>query len=419
MHRNILTNSLRQVHIIVLLFLVVSFELNAQDFYIRSLRCYTTSDQTSMPVIDESQTITIEFDVLSSSIPNLSIYFRFCDSNWQPYDNAFLVNPVYNTERNLYFERLPSTVKGARFRYSGKFPNQNVSFPFSGKWKYYIVDSQDNTLIYASGNFYVVMPKINLNVRIFKERLEGQNPTDPSLGRTIAIKTNLTLPDSLFQSQLKKVEIIENHKIFEPIIIDRKTTSISRYYEWNGSNRFSFVARQLKPGNEYRQTDFRNVNRFPQDNINAQYIGVETSDFFKRNPPDFDGGSELSDYRDRYSDYLTVNFKLRPPENIKSPVFLVGAFTNWVVSPEYEMFDDNGLMNIAIQLKRGAYDYQYVTADYVNGDITNIDWYALEGNFWETQNAYYIFLFYETTDSGGYDQIIGFKKIRSGVIWSN
>ena len=274
-------------------------------------------------------------------------------------------------------------------------------------------------MIYASGNFYVVMSMVKLNVGIYKERLDGQNPEEPSLGKTIAIKTNLVLPDSLFQSQLTKVEIIENHKIFEPIIVDRKTTSNEAYYEWNGSNKFSFVARQLKPGNEYRQTDFRNVDRFPQDNINAQYIGVETSDFFKKLPPDFDGGSELSDYRDRYSDYLTVNFKLRPPENIKSPIFLVGAFTNWQVLPEYEMFDDNGLMNIAIQLKRGAYDYQYVTADNVNGGVANIDWYILEGNFWETQNEYYIFLFYESTDKGGYDQIIGYKKVRSGEKWNN
>ncbi len=422
MRRNILKNPAWQIQFISLIFLFSLIELNAQDFQIRSLKCYNSSDEISLPVIEqnnpEGQTITIEFDVLGSSIPFLNIFFRFCDANWQPYENAFLLNPVYNTERNLYFERLPLTVKGAQFHYKGAFPNQNVTFPFSGKWKYYIVDSQNNNIIYADGNFYVVSPRIKLNVEFFKG-LEGSVPDDPSLGRTIAIKTSLVLPDSLFQSQLKAVEIIENHKISYPIIVDRKTTSTEKYWEWNGSNKFSFVARQLLPGNEYRQTDFRNVDRFPQDNVNAQFIGVETSDFFKKHKPDFNGGSILSDFRDRYSDYLTVNFKLRPPENIESPIFLVGAFTDWKVLPEYEMFDDNGLMNIAVQLKRGIYDYKYVTGSNINGSITNINWHILEGNFWETQNEYYIFLIYESTEKGGYDQIVGYRKIKSGVKWNN
>jgi len=423
MRRNILAVSFLRVQLIFLIVSSSMLELNAQEFYIRTLKCYSSNVQTSFPIIDqndpERQFINIEFDILGSSIPNLSIYFRFCDLDWKPYDNAFLLNPVYSTERNLYFERLPTTVKGAHYHYSGTFPNQNVTFPFSGKWKYFIVDSQNKDIVFASGKFYVITPNVKLKVDILKERLEGSIPDDPSLGRTIAIRTSLILPDSLFQSQLKAVEIIENRKLYEPIIVDRQNSNIDRFYEWNGSNRFSFTARQLKPGNEYRQTDFRNIDRFPQENINAQYLGVETSAFFKRNPPDFNGGSLLSDFRDRYSDYLTVNFKLRPPENITSPIFLVGAFTDWKVKPEFEMFDDNGLMNIAVQLKRGVYDYQYVTADYINGMVTNIDWNILEGNFWETQNEYNIFLIYESTEKGGYDQIIGYEIVKSGLSWNN
>lgn len=419
MRGNILKNKIRLFKFLFLIIVASSVKMNAQDFFIRLLRCYSTNDETSLPVIEYrlDNTITIEFDLQSNSIPSLNIIFKFCDSNWQPYDNAFLVNPVYNTEHNLYFERLPSTVTGARYHYKNTFPNQNVTFPFSGKWQYFIVDSQNPDMVYASGKFFVVDSIVNFKTSIYKERLEGTVPADPSLGRTIDIRTNLVLPDSLYQSQLKKIEIIENRKIYDPIIVDRLTRTIDRFYEWNGSNSFSFIARQILPGNEYRQTDFRNVNRFPPGEINAQHIGVETSDFFKKHPADLNGGEILSDYRDRYSDYLTVNFKLRSPENITSPIFLVGSFTDWKVLPEYEMFDDNGLMNIAVQLKRGVYDYQYVTGDNVNGEIKNIDWHILEGNFWETKNEYYIFLFYESTEKGGYDKIIGYKKITSGETW--
>ena len=68
-------------------------------------------------------------------------------------------------------------------------------------------------------------------------------------------------------------------------------------------------------------------------------------------------------------------------------------------------------MNFSVQLKRGVYDYQYVTGKIVNDRVENIDWEILEGNFWETENEYYIFLYYQTVEKGGYDKIIGYKKI--------
>lgn len=417
---NVLRKYFWPVHFLLTIFFTI--ELFAQDFSIRSLRYYGSKEQSGFPIIvkgdPDKSNLNIEFDLLCDTQPNLNIIFRFCDSNGMPYENAFLTNPGYNTEYNLYYERLPSTITGAKYHFKGSFPNQNVTFPFSGRWKFLIVDSFDKNKIYANGDFFVVDPFVKLNTSIYKERMEGLNPDEPSLGRTISIKTSFVLPDSLFQSKLKKVMVFENQKLFNPIVIDRMTQSNNRFYEWNGSNNFSFTARQLLPGNEYRQTDFRNVNRFMPGTINAQFEGIETSDYFKRRVADFNGGMILSDFRDRNSDYLTVNFKLRVPESITSSIFLVGSFTNWLVLPEYEMFDDNGLMNLAVQLKRGAYDYQYVTGDYINGQIQNVNWQILEGNFWETKNEYHIFLFYESTEKGGYDQIIGYKKIYSGEKWA-
>ncbi len=421
MRGNVLKNLTLSFITIILFLFISNFGMNAQDFYIRSLKCYQGDQQTSFPLIDlndqSRNSLTIEFDLLSSTLPDFKILFKFCDSDWQPYDNAFLSNPGYNTEFNLYYYRLPVGVNGATFHYKGNFPNQNVTFPFSGKWKYFIVDTHNENQVFAEGKFYVVNTKINLKVGLRQERLEGAIPDEPSLGRRISIRTEIILPDSMFQSQLKKIEIIENRKINMPVVVDRITRSLDRFYEWNGSNKFIFVARQLLPGNEYRQTDFRNVNLFPLGTINAQHTGVETSDFFKRRFNDFNGGSELSYFKERNSEYLNVNFKLRSPEEIKSPIFLVGSFTDWKVLPEYEMFDDNGLMNITVQLKRGAYDYQYVTGDIANGEIKNINWNILEGNFFETKNEYHIFVFYESTEKGGYDQIIAYKKIISGETW--
>lgn len=395
----------------------------ASDFIIKSLRVYSSIDQTEFPLIDlkdsTRNSITIEFDILSASMPNLNIIFKFCDPQWQPYENVFLLNPGYNTEYNIWYERLPQRVKGAQYHYQGNFPNRNVTFPFSGKWKFFIVDSQNPSQVFGEGKFYVVNPEVNLNVRIVQERAQNYDADLANLNHTYLIQSSFYLPDSLFPQSVKSVEIIENRKLDYPINIERTSFDKSRFYEWNGSNRFTFIARDIRPGNEYRETDLRDYNRFNTSDVNAQYDGIETSNFFKKLRKDLNGASILTDFRNEYSEYLNVNFRIRPPENITRPVFLVGSFNNWQVLPQYEMFDDNGLLNLKIELKRGLYDYQYVAADYKNGIILNIDWNILEGNYWDTSNEYHLFLYYESNEKGGYDQIIGYRKIKSGELWRN
>ena len=66
-----------------------------------------------------------------------------------------------------------------------------------------------------------------------------------------------------------------------------------------------------------------------------------------------------------------------------------------------------------MQLKRGVYDYQYVVVNGEYSDVTNQDWYVLEGNDWQTTNDYNIFLWYRDLEYGGYDRIIGYSKIQT------
>lgn len=64
-------------------------------------------------------------------------------------------------------------------------------------------------------------------------------------------------------------------------------------------------------------------------------------------------------------------------------------------------------------LKRGIYDYQYVVGYYdaSKDDVIVIDWFELEGNDWQTKNAYYIVVYYRDVQFGGFDRIVGFAKI--------
>ncbi|MFA3781709.1 type IX secretion system plug protein domain-containing protein [Melioribacteraceae bacterium 4301-Me] len=404
-----------------LLFLFFYFPFSwltySQSILIKSLRTYNSIDQTAAPIINMQDknlsSLTIEFDVQSDYSPNLIINFKYCDQQWNPIENIFLLNPGYNTAYNLWLESLPITVNGARYHYIGHFPNKDVTFPFSGKWKYFIYEQAGGNNVLATGRFVVINPQVNLHVSISKDRLEGIAPDNSELGRAIDISTSFELPDSLFPENIMHLEIIENQKFDYPFIIKKEITN-NRFYSWDGFSKFNFTIRDILPGNNYRQVNLLDKNKYVPPLTNAHFERIETSDFYKFHHNDFKGGSKLVNYKDDYAQYMNVVFKIRPLENINSSIFLVGSFNNWQVLPSYMLSDDNGLMSITIELKRGVYDYQYVTGIVSSDSVKDINWLTLEGNFWEAKHDYHVFLYYQSQNYGGYPTIIGYSKITSG-----
>lgn len=402
---------------IFLLFLLFSFFSNslAQEFVVKSLNAYTTDNKLSFPVVTNDNKLIIEFDVQGDFIPNMNAVFRFCDKYWKPTDNIFLLNQNRNIAYFLDFKELPHTVKDdARYHFKGEFPDKkgDVEFPFSGNWRFYLTDTQDTSLVYASGKFFVVDNKVQLISRVKRDELEDKSYWPVELAKVYNVTTDFTLPNEFHPGFVDEVEIIENQRIYNPIIIDRKANTLFRKVEWDADRKFTFIARDIHAGNEFRQVDIRDHNRFIGKDVNAQFDGLENSRFFL-NPKrkDLNGGKIYADPFDAYSTYLNVTFSIRPPDEVYGDVFLVGAFNNWKLSLDYKMNNNDGIHSITIPLKRGIFDYQYVVADVVNDKIENADWLVLEGNTWLNKKEYDVFLYYNEPDLGGYDRIIGFVRL--------
>jgi hypothetical protein len=403
---------LKNLLVVILFLFLVNFTYS-QEIQIKSLKAYTGAENSLPVYMGLEEKLVIEFDVQSEFLPNLNIIFRYCSRDWIPYDNIFLQNVGQNVYYNIDVTRLPHTVEEAKYHFRGGFPDNDnmVSFPFSGKWMFYITDSQDTSIVFASGKFFVVYPEINTKVTVKNILREDISYYPLEMGRVFDITASFDLPDELFPSNVTETEIIENHKIDYPVIIDRSFNTAVRQFYWDGSRKFSFTSRDVYPGNEYRQVDLRNHNRFIGKDVRAQFDGIEISRFYIEGGKDLNGGSVLTNFKNDYATYLNVKFEIRPPSEIAGDIFLTGAFNNWQLLPEYRMNNSGGLYSKTIQLKRGIYDYQYVTADVINGTIKNDNWITLEGNFWETKNDYYIFVYYNEPNFGGYDRIIGYKKI--------
>src|SRR4030066_832280 len=390
---------------LLIIFLLLTVKSFPQEFIVKSLNVYTSDDLTSLPVLTGGNKLVIEFDVQGKFIPNMNIVFRFCDKGWTPTKNVFLLNSQYSTYYFLDFEELPiMIVDDARYHHKSTYPDDRdqVQFPFSGKWRFYLTDTQDSSIVYATGKFFVVNDDVELGVRIKRDELEDQSYWPVELAKAINITTDFYLPDDFHPSFVDRIEIVDNQRLYNPIIIDRKTNTLFRFYKWDANRSFTFTARDIPAGNEYRQVDIRDNNLFSAKNVRAQLDGLEYSRFFL-NPlnKDLNGGKIYSNYKDEFSTYLNVTFSIRPPGENFQNIFLVGAFNNWELSLDYKMNESGGVYSITIPLKRGIYDYQYIVADVDNGEIINSDWLVLEGNTWLNSKEYDIFLYYNEQDKGG------------------
>ena len=399
---------------IFLLLLFTASSLIADDPYIKSLRAYKDGNELSAPIIRNGEKLKIEFDIEANHSPDFILLFRFCDQNWKPYENIFLHNNGFNTEYNLWYDKLPTSVDGADYRYEGTFPSNNVKFPFSGKWKYYITDISDTSDVYAMGRFIYIDKTIPISVSLKRERLQGRSTSPSNYGQIYNITTKFIIPDSLEEFRVKNTEILANRMFDFPIVINRDFNESNRYFEWNGTDQFQFSAQDVQPGNEYRQTNLLDINKYSENGTTAQFNGVDVSRSFISGRRDFNGAYKLMSPQNVNADYIDVTFELRAPINIYDNIYLTGSFVDWKVFPEFKMNKDkNDLHNITLELKRGIYDYQYITGVQKGEQIKEIDWLILEGNDWYTKNEYFVFVYYKTEKKGGYDEIIGYKQILS------
>ena len=70
-----------------------------------------------------------------------------------------------------------------------------------------------------------------------------------------------------------------------------------------------------------------------------------------------------------------------------------------------------GIYEKTLMLKQGFYSYQYVTKD-VNAKNAKADTELTEGNYWETENQYTVFVYYRSFN-GRHDELVGLTSANS------
>lgn len=183
--------------------------------------------------------------------------------------------------------------------------------------------------------------------------------------------------------------------------------------------RFFDPGKMLKGWNEFRWFDLRSLlypgrNVLTVDKTQTPYHVYIQPDASRKGQAyaiyqDLNGNFASDNYDVRNaisSNYAYVHFTLKSPQPVDGSVFLSGAFTNWELSPEYQMtYDAIKKQYIGTAyLRQGYYDYQYV----VKSPTVAADYF--EGSYFETENKYEIFVYYRSFQPQA-DLLVGYIQL--------
>lgn len=388
---------------------------------IKTVQFHESSWDYAAPVVrlNSGEQVELSFDDLDSDQKQYSVSFIHCNSNWTPSD---LVTAEYMTgffDLNIInFSYSMSTYQNYT-HYSVLFPQQNATFTKSGNYLMYVTLRSDKNDIVLSRRFMIYDNKTDIGAT-FRQTIGGDYQYNKQ-----HIDFTISSPGYLINNPYKdlKVVITQNNR-WDNAVSDMKPTFI------NGTQLVYSLddASTFNGGNEFRFFDIRSlrfltqyVKEITRDNDLKNHV-VLYPEILRATKPylfynDFNGNflirnRESGGNQDIEADYVYVDFFLPyPTPESKGNFYVLGKLTDWRMGKasrmtyNYKRFGYEAVL----YLKQGFYNYEYVLSDDTkkSGDET-----VTEGNHWDTENDYNIYVYHRPFGTY-YDQLIGFKKLNS------
>ena len=419
------------VLVVVLLLNAIDVVAQHSDVVLRGLAVYAGENEQSFPVLVRDKTdengkpvgrfgqLTIQFDVLANNPPDLKIRFYHCNRDWKIDNNLFVNDNNHNTSFILEYKTSPGGVQGYSYRYINKFPDTDgaVRFEYSGNWIFRIMDKHEAT-VYAEGRFFVADKITPPTVSVTNDYLTANASPHNQIQKVVA---RAKLPQEIDGYYYTTVDVYQNKRIYQPHRIDMWDKDAYTFVEGQGTGERVFKISNIMPGNEYRVFDFSNPNRYPNKQLVKNVNGADQMRLFWRTGADHNGAAILNKFGGVNSDYLEVLFRLdMSASDYRSltaggrEIFLVGDYNFWNPSQNDKLERDENERSYVVKklLRRGIYDYQYITGvwDAATQTVTKQDWLAVEGNDWRTTNKYTVLVYFNDSRFGGFDRIVGIGR---------
>lgn len=366
----------------------------------RTLKVSMDDDFFALPVLrpETDDAVVISFDEMTSDPSYLQYSIYQCDADWKP---SQLIESEY----------LPGFNRGD---VSDRALSSNT-FQFFTNYRITVPDPEGNPdmMPTQSGNYLLkVYREFEPEETLLQARFqvsentatisgEASAVTDLADGESQQLELTVTLPSGLrVTDPYSQILVVteQNRRPQSRRVITRPLQIDHNRLIYRHNRDLLFPA-----GNEYRRfetvealtpgmhTDsIRHIGRLydaylakDERRADRQYLYDQTQRgrYLIRN-----GSATDSDLG---ADYIDTYFTLDMPEVIGADIYLDGEFTNHRADPRFRLEYDRQehLYRVAVPLKQGSYNYQYVAVPH-GGDGSQADPAVIEGNYPDTCNEY-------------------------------
>lgn len=382
---------------------------------IHTIQVNADGDWQKLPIIqlNSSQYIQLNFDRLDTNADkNLRYRVVNCYADWtrSPLLNIEYLDGFDDVLIEDFAESINTTIDYTNFNLI--IPNDRQSIKLSGNYAVEVYEEGKPESVLLTACFSVLNPEVVITGSVSSNTDIDTNKEHQQVSFVINMN-NLTVRDVF--SDLK-VFILQNNRIDNAKAIIKPTyvKNDRLVYEFNKDLIF-------EAGNEYRRFEsvsyrYNGLNvdyskylrphyytHIVPDNVRAGRVYIYDKDqngkFFIRNAEGRDNDLE--------ADYFFTNFTLKTDRPFLEPIYINGSFTN-------NIFNDKTLMTYdfnekeyrgSMLLKQGAYNYQYLAK--TGKDYTTS---LVEGNYFQTQNEYSIFVYHRPLGFQG-DNLIGLLSL--------
>lgn len=419
---------------LMLFFLITFYAVLAQEKFsdaiyypeIKTVQLYQQNNQMSLPIINlgSSDLLELHFDDLDGYVKNYSYTFQLCNENWEPVDLSPFdyIKGFIQNRLNQY--RVSSIAQTKYVHYQALLPDRGSVPTKSGNYLLKVFLNGDINKVAFTKKFFVLDNKTSIGLQVLQ-------PYDNSLFRTyqrVQVSVNATQLNPINPQQQVKVVVLQNNR-WDNVVRNIKPAFIrGNVLEYNGEQDCLFAA-----GKEYRWVDLRSFRIATERVHSIDKLTIPNEIILKPDLTrsqlryayfkDFNGWYFISSSENInpfwQADYANVHFTFIPPNNKAiegKDVYIMSNFTNSELNDSTKLLynEEEGWYEKTFLMKQGYYSYTYVTKD-KNNENAIADVTLTDGNLWETENDYTVFVYYKSVN-GRHDELVGITTVNTRLL---
>lgn len=390
----------------------------APPFNIKSV-AFVQNGNITIPIFRLGEAFQLEFDDVYGNEADYYYTITQYNYDWTPTDlgKAEYLQGMDN-QRIINYKNSFNTLQ-LYSHYTQTFPNRFNRILLSGNYMLKIFNSQQELVF--SRKFIVYEDRVPVAVLVKRSR--DLEIIDKMQNLYFTINTGNYLLQN--PNQNVKIALFQNGRFDNAIYNIKPQYTIGSELIYRHDRETQFWA-----GNEFlyfENKDIRgianNVGQVSAGEIYNTHLYMNTA---RRNVqytyyPDINGSflpnNINAEDNNTEADYAWVYFTLNTNTFMdKNDVYIRGMFNNFAITPENKMDynPDKGLFEKALLIKQGFTNYEYSIVD-KNGNVDYKN--AIDGNFWQTENNYFVMVYYRGNNDR-YDRVIG-KGVATSVNITN